>query len=48
MLKELKRIIAEDPQSPDRWLKEPRNNHGKPDDFSIFGHNRDLLIMNLH
>lgn len=20
----------------------------KPDDFSIFGHNRDLLIMNLH
>lgn len=26
MLKELKRIIAEEPQSPDRWLKEPRNN----------------------
>lgn len=21
-----KRIIAEEPQSPDRWLKEPRNN----------------------
>lgn len=27
MLKEPKRIIAEEPQSPDRWLKEPRNNH---------------------
>ena len=26
MLKEPKRIIAEEPQSPDRWLKEPRNN----------------------
>ena len=24
-----------------------RNIH-KPDDFSIFGHNRDLLVMNLH
>ena len=20
----------------------------KPDDFSVFGHNRDLLVMNLH
>jgi hypothetical protein len=29
MLKEPKRIIAEEPQSPDRWLKEPRNNHAK-------------------
>ena len=22
-----KRIIAEEPESPDRWLKEPWNNH---------------------
>lgn len=27
MFKGRKRIFAEEPQSPDRWLKEPRNNH---------------------
>lgn len=26
MLKEPKRIIAEEPQNPDRWIKEYRNN----------------------
>ena len=31
MLKEPKRIIAEEPQSPDRWLREPRNNHETPE-----------------
>ena len=32
MLKEPKRIIAEEPQSPDRWLKEPRNNQVRPEE----------------
>ena len=26
-IKKQKRIIAEESQSPDRWLREPRNNH---------------------
>ena len=27
-IKKQKRIIAEESQSPDRWLREPRNNQG--------------------
>ena len=28
-IKKQKRIIAEESQSPDRWLREPRNNQKK-------------------
>ena len=42
MLKEPKRIIAEEPQSPDRWLKEPRNNQRDPYELSTGWKMRDL------
>ena len=37
MFKGRKRIFAEEPQSSDRWLKEPRNNHPEGLGFQYAG-----------